>query len=60
MRVDSANLAPFYNYQIQFKSGITGTWRDWIGGSFTPINVTNSQYLFITNGAGYFRLQYPP
>ena len=60
MRVDSANLAPFYNYQIQFQSDITGTWQNWNGGSFTPIDVTNSQYLFITNGAGYFRLQYPP
>jgi hypothetical protein len=60
MRVDSANLAPYYNYQIQFKPDITGTWRDWFGGSFTPIDVTNSQYLFITNRAGYFRLQYVP
>ena len=60
MRVDSANLAPFYNYQIQFEPHITVTWQNWNGGSFTPNYVTNSQYLFITNGAGYFRLQYVP
>jgi hypothetical protein len=60
MRLDSANLAPYDNYQIQFKPDITGTWANWNGGLFSPTGATNSQYLFITNGAGYFRLQYTP
>ena len=60
MRVDSANLAPYDNYQIQFKSELGGTWEDWNGGLFSPTDVTNSQYLFITNGVGFFRLQYVP
>jgi hypothetical protein len=60
MRVDSANLAPYNNYQIQFKPDLRGTWENWNGGLFTPTAVTNSQYIFITNGAGFFRIQYAP
>ena len=60
MRVDSANLAPYDNYQIQFKSDLGGAWGNWNGGLFSPTDVTNSQYLFITNGVGFFRLQYVP
>jgi hypothetical protein len=60
MRVDSANLAPYYNYQIQFEPDIAGMWVNWNGGSFFPNNVTNSQFLFITNDIGFFRLQYLP
>jgi hypothetical protein len=39
---------------------VTGTWMNWNGGLVTPTDVTNSQYLFITNGTGFFRLQYVP
>jgi hypothetical protein len=60
MRVDSASLAPYDNYQIQFKSDLGGTWGNWSGGLFSPTDVTNSQYLFITNAVGFFRLQYVP
>jgi hypothetical protein len=60
MRVDSANLAPYDTYQIQFKSDLGGAWENWNGGLFSPTDVTNSQYLFITNGVGFFRLQYVP
>ena len=60
MRLDSASLAPYDNYQIQFTPAIGGTWENWNGGLFTPTGVTNSQYIFITNGIGFFRLQYVP
>ena len=60
MRLDSANLAPYENYQIQFEPAITGVWGNWIGSLFNPTTVTNSQYLFITNYTGFFRLQYLP
>ena len=60
MRVDSASLAPYDNYQIQFKSNIGAAWGNWNGGLFSPTDVTNSQYLFITNGTGFFRLHYVP
>ena len=60
MRVDSASLAPYDNYQIQFTPALGGAWANWIGELFSPTAVTNSQYLFITNGAGFFRLQYVP
>ena len=60
MRIDSANLAPYDNYQIQFMPAIGGTWANWTGGLFTPTAVTNSQFLFITNGTGFFRLLYEP
>ena len=58
MRLDSANLAPYDNYQIQFTPTISGTWGNWNGGLFTPTAMTNSQFLFITNGTGFFRLLY--
>ena len=60
IRVDCANLAPYDNYQIQYKPDITAGWINWNGGLFSPTAVTNSQYLFITNTTGYFRLQYMP
>jgi hypothetical protein len=60
MRVDSTNLAPYNSYQIQFKQDLDGAWGNWNGGLFSPTDVTNSQYLFITNGIGFFRLQYVP
>ena len=60
MRVDSSSLAPYDNYQIQFKPDIVAGWINWDGGLFSPTDVTNSQFLFITNNAGFFRLQYMP
>ena len=60
MRLDSASLAPYHNYQIQLKPGLGGAWANWNGELFSPTDVTNSQYLFITNGVGFFRLQYVP
>jgi hypothetical protein len=60
MRVDSASLAPYDNYQIQFKPGLGGTCADWNGGLFSPTDVTNSQSVFITNGVGFFRVSHVP
>ena len=60
MQVDSANLAPYDNYQIQFTPTLGATWGNWNGGLFSPTSVTNSQYLFVTNAIGFFRLQYAP
>ena len=60
MRVDSSSLAPYDNYQIQFKPDIMAGWMNWDGGLFSPTAVTNSQFLFITNNTGFFRLQYIP
>jgi hypothetical protein len=60
MRLDSASLAPYQNYQIQFKSDIGGNWINWNGGLFVPTDVTNSQYLFITNSVGFFQMLYVP
>ena len=57
MRLDSANLAPYDNYQVQFKPALGGGWGNWNGGLFNPAGVANSQYLLVTNGAGFFRLQ---
>ena len=56
MRLDSAMLAPYHNYQIQFMPALGGTWVNWAGGLFTPTDVTNSQFLFITNDVGFFRV----
>ena len=60
MRLDAARLAPYNNYQIQFKPDLSGVWGNWNGGLFSPTGVISSQSLFITNGVGFFRLQYAP
>lgn len=60
MRIDSSNLVPYDNYQIQFTPAIGRTWQNWNGGLFTTTAVTNSQFLFITNGTGFFRSIYAP
>jgi len=60
MRLDSADLAPYDNYQIQFMPALGGTWVNWSNGLFVPTAVTNSQFLFITNDTGVFQLQYMP
>ena len=60
MRVDSANLAPYHNYQIQCQPSLGGVWGNWDGGPFTTSGVTNSQYLFVTNGLGIIRLKHAP
>jgi hypothetical protein len=60
LSLNSSSLVPYDNYQIQFKSNLTGIWGNWSNGLFTPIATTNTQYIFITNGSGFFRLQYVP
>jgi hypothetical protein len=60
MRVDAAQLAPYDNYQVQFTPDLTAAWANWNGGLFSPTATTNSQYLFITNDVGFFRLLYVP
>ncbi len=58
MRLDSSIVAPLHTYQTQFKPNIVTSWVNWAGGSFIPLDVTNSQFLFITNDIGFFRLQF--
>ena len=60
MQLNSSSLAPYDNYQIQFESDLTGTWGNLNGGLFSPTAQTNFQFIFITNGIGFFRLQYLP
>jgi hypothetical protein len=60
MRLDSSLVTPFHSYQIQFMPALGGTWGNWSNGLFSPTDVTNAQYVFITNGIGFFQLQYVP
>jgi len=60
MRLNSANLVPYDNYQIQFKPDLGEAWGNWTGGLFIPTDVTSSQYVFVTNDVGFFRLLYVP
>lgn len=60
MRLASSMLAPYHNYQIQFEPNLRVAWVNQNGGLFMPTNVTNSQYVFITNDLGFFRLLYVP
>ena len=60
MRLDAASLSSYDNYQIQFTPILGGAWSNRDEGLFSPTDVTDSQYLLITNGVGFFRLQYAP
>lgn len=60
MQMNSSNLAPYGNYQIQFKPGFGAPWENWSGGSFNPTNAFDSQFILVTNSAGFFRLEYVP
>ena len=57
MELDLANLSPYDNYQLQFTPDIGEAWNS-MGGVFSPTDVTNTQYVFVTNSVGFFRLQY--
>ena len=59
MRVDSGALSPYDKYQVEFKPELGGAWQNW-GGNFVPTAATNSQWLYITNGMGFFRVKYLP
>jgi sugar lactone lactonase YvrE len=58
VRIDSTNLVPYGNYQIQVASAPGGIWTT--GVVFNPTVVTNSQFLFATNTAGFFRVRFGP
>ncbi|MEI9866656.1 MAG: hypothetical protein WDN00_19310 [Limisphaerales bacterium] len=58
--INSSGLAPYYNYQLQFKSNLSGAWGNWSGTPFIPIAETNYQNIFVTNNTGFFRLQFVP
>ncbi len=60
VQLNSASLAPYDNYQIQFTPALGVPWGNWNGGLFTPTDVTNTQLFFFTNGTGFFRLRYAP
>jgi hypothetical protein len=60
VRLDASSLAPYDNYQLQFKPEISAAWTNWSGGLFSPSGTTNSQYIFSTNDAGFFRLRFVP
>jgi hypothetical protein len=60
VQLNSIALAPYDSYQIQFTPTLRATWANWNGGLFSPTDATNSQYLFVTNATGFFRLQYVP
>jgi hypothetical protein len=58
--INSSGLAPYDNYQVQFKPDIRMAWGNLSGGLFIPSVTTNAQYIFLTNNVGLFRLQYVP
>jgi hypothetical protein len=58
VRIDSTSLVPYGNYQVQIASALGGIWTT--GVIFNPTVVTNSQYLFATNKAGFFRVRFGP
>jgi hypothetical protein len=58
--INSSSLAPYDNYQIQFKADLNPIWGNLSGGLFNPPAAANVQYIFLTNNIGFFRLQYVP
>jgi hypothetical protein len=60
MRLDADRLSPYDNYQLQFRPSLNVEWENWTDGGFSPTEAVNSQFIFITNNVGFFRLQYLP
>ena len=60
VRLDSTNLSPSANYQVQFKPVLGTAWQNLTAGQFNAEDVTNRQILPATNGSAFFRLQYLP
>ncbi|MEJ0088278.1 MAG: LamG-like jellyroll fold domain-containing protein [Limisphaerales bacterium] len=58
--LNASSLAPYNNYQLQFKSNLFGAWGNWSGTPFIPTAETNYQNIFVTNNAGFFRLLFVP
>jgi hypothetical protein len=58
--INSSSLAPYDNYQIQFRPDFGTAWENLSGGLFSPSATANAQYIFLTNNIGFFRLQYVP
>ncbi len=56
MRLDSSSLDPAITYKVQYQPDLAAGWTDWNGALFSPVGTTNSQLLYITNAAGFFRL----
>ncbi|HEX4121724.1 MAG TPA: LamG domain-containing protein [Verrucomicrobiae bacterium] len=58
MQINSTDLAPYDNYQVQSAPSLGGPWSNWSGGPFIPTYVTNAQYLAVPNDTMFFRVQY--
>jgi len=56
MRLDSTNLIPYENYQIQFDTGLENSWANLL--TFAATAPTNSQYLVVSNNVALFRLEH--
>ena len=57
IQLNSSSLIPYVSYQLQAAPALGGIWTTWTGGSFSPTGTVNSQFLSVTNQAGWFRLQ---
>jgi hypothetical protein len=60
VQLNSSSLTPYENYQFQFRPDFGISWSDLNGGLISPSAATNSQYFFLTNDSGFFRLRYSP
>lgn len=60
IQVNSSGLAPYDNYQLEYKPEIGAPWQNWSVGLLSSTNAFGSQYIVPTNSAGFFRLEYVP
>lgn len=59
MKLDLNELSAYDNYLLQFEPQLAGPWTNW-PGLFVPTAITNTQYVIVSNSAGFFRLVYSP
>ena len=57
MRLDVASLLPYHSYRIQFATDLTGVWLDPPDGLFSLADIVRTQWLSVTNAAGFFRVR---
>ena len=60
MQINSSRLIPNDSYQLEFQSVLGADWSNVDEGLFSPPGDSDSRIVYLTNSAGFFRLQHLP
>lgn len=60
IQLNASSLIPYESYQLQLEPTLGSAWENWSGGLFNSSGTVSSQYIYLTNSAGFFRLEHVP